>query len=198
MEPVTKKRFPTFRYLYLNPEEFDGVVADSLSADAIPENGGLLIGRTDGPPVVASLQAGAGIGITNGPGTITIRNLHTANETLQAFSDETTTTSSLTDVVVDSMVLTPTGPGGYVVSFHGVFLQDTDNQISYFSIYRDGLVVPESIVPLAIKKDLEHSVYTQAFIPAGYATSSIDMRCRVTGGIGTFKSRNLLALERSS
>lgn len=194
MEPANKKRFPTFRYLYLNPEEFDGVVADGLSADSIPSDGGLLIGQAGAAPVVAQLQAGSGIGITNGPGSITVTNLQTSVQSLQAFSSVVTTTTSTTDTVVDSMTLAPTGPGGFFVSFSGVYKTDTDNQTVSLSIYRNGVLVPESLHELMVKKDIDNTLSIQAYLLPG--TAQIDIRWRLTAGIGTFKNRNVIALER--
>ena len=57
-----KRPYPTFRYYYSGGTGSAGEVS----------NGQLLIGSTGTIPVVAEIQAGAGIQIDNGPGSITV------------------------------------------------------------------------------------------------------------------------------
>lgn len=233
-EPPNKKRFPTFRYYYLNPEEQEGVVADKISGDALPGDGQLLIGTSGGEPVAANLSAGIGISITNGPGSVTISNtnapdlndgqvligitssqptaatltagsginitngpgsieIQSTDTIIQVSSTTDAVTTSLTDVILDEMVVSP-GEGNFLLNFHGSFTVSDDGTDVSLSVYKNGVKLPCCETHNSAVKNapsMEH-IGTMAYIVNNLAGDVIDIRWKISRGTGTFKDRMLL------
>lgn len=117
-EPPAKKRFPTFRYHYLNPQEQEGVVAEKISGDALPGDGQLLIGSSGADPVAATLSAGDGISITNEPGSVTISNTNVVPnlEDGQVLIGATGTAPTATNITAGSNISVTNGPGSITIN----------------------------------------------------------------------------------
>lgn len=176
--------YPTFRYYYSG---------GSGDADTVGD-GQLLIGSSGGIPIVGAIQAGPGIVVDNGPGSITITASLEDPLVIEATSIINTVTSSVTDVLLDSAITTP-GSGDFLVFFSGIVASDAPTTSSVtFSIYVNGVQVPSSMTAIEASKDEPHNVTTMTYVSGLGPGEDIEVRWHVESGvdIGTFHERRLI------
>lgn len=175
--------YPTFRYYYSG---------GSGEADAVGD-GQLLVGSSTGIPMIANITPGPGIAVVNSSGSITISATLADPDVAEVTSVIDTTTTSLTDVMVDSMSVIVSGAGDYVVIFSGVVDNDAPTTSTVtLSLYRDGVVVPSSVTLLEASKAEPHNVTTMAYMTGVSAGHSIELRWNVGSDTATFHERRLL------
>jgi hypothetical protein len=116
----------------------------------------------------------------------------------QASATADTTTTSLTDVPVDSMTITP-GAGDFLVWFSGS-VENTrpvsgTNYYPFVSIYVGGVQVQHTERMITSEESIYNSsfpVATHARITGVTAGQAIDIRWRTTGGTATMHERTLV------
>ena len=102
------------------------------------------------------------------------------------------TTGSDTDVLVTTMTVTP-GAGTYLVSVSGMFSQDNNSDISYVSIYQNGVQVAHT------ERHIEkfagahaHEVFACNAVCTVADAQAIDLRARTsTGGTADVDERSM-------
>jgi hypothetical protein len=151
-------------------------------------NGQMLIGSTGNAPVAATLTAGNGITITNASGAITIANEPTV---LSATATTDATTTSLTDVLLTGMTVTP-GAGDYIVIFTGSYENTNSNKQGPISIYVNGTQVAASIIQTLAPGNQAQPTATQAYVTGVAAGQAIEVRWKVLANTGTFHQRTLI------
>ena len=111
-----------------------------------------------------------------------------------AVSDIDTTTTSLVDVVLQDMVISP-GFGDWIVFFDGSVSNTDDRDQGTVSIYVDGTKINHSTRQSQGNKEIRLYVGTRAVITGLSDGQTIDVRWNVLGGTGTFHERTLTALK---
>lgn len=104
-----------------------------------------------------------------------------------------TTTTSTTDVALNSMSLTP-GAGGYIVSFTGSEQSAGQTDTITVSIYKNGTQIAASEVSQRAPNQTNNSfnVSTSAYITGLAAGQTIDVRWRTSAGTATMHQRTLI------
>ena len=177
-----KRQYPTFRYYYSG---------GSGGADGGVEDGQLLIGDSNGVPILARLKEGPGITITNGPGSVIIEATG-AGAVTPVTSVVSVTTSSLTDTPLDGMAITP-GMGDFLVFFHSDMSNDASTSSTLtVSLYRNGLLIPSTVSEVGAYKDEHKNLNLTSFIGGLGNGESIEMKWRVGSGVGTCYKRTLI------
>ena len=165
---------------------------DPSDAPAMTD-GQLVIGSTGAAPTTATITAGTGIDVTNGPGSITIASTGGgADPTLtvnQVNSTTFTDTTSATDVVVTDMSINP-GGGSFLVLFSGTVRNDNATGDTRVSVYKNGAQVNGSERVLQDLNNARREVSTLAHV--SMLTGTIDIRWHVTAGTGRFFDRTLI------
>jgi hypothetical protein len=154
-------------------------------------NGQLPIGSGGGAPVAANLTAGNGVAITNGFGSITISQNQSC---FMANSVTSVQTTSLTDVLLDGMVLTP-GAGDYLVFFSGLVENTNTDKQGTITIYVNGLALPYTTRQELQPGGRTAHIGTMAYVTGLLAGQIIDVRWNVQANTGTFYQRSLIALK---
>ena len=121
----------------------------------------------------------------------------TPADSIQASATADTTTGSASDVVANSMTLTP-GAGDYHVWFSSSVESDGSNDSQFVSIYVNGVqlahtereIYTEESIP-----DTSFPVATHARVTGVLAGQAIDVRWRTTGGTATMHERTLLVSQ---
>jgi hypothetical protein len=104
------------------------------------------------------------------------------------------TTASLTDVVLDSMTLTP-GAGTYLILFSASTVNSGNGaERNYFSIYANGVQVTATERKVGIAGGAYVPVSISAPVTVG-ASQAIDIRWRVIAGTGTTSQRRLMLIR---
>jgi len=115
----------------------------------------------------------------------------------QAYAAGTTTTTSATDVLLDSMTLTP-GAGSYLVHFISSISGTTNNAVVFASIYANGVQVPNTEIRI-VPRSSNSSNVTALISCVGIATvadgQAIDIRWRTSAGTVTAYQRKLQLLR---
>ena len=174
-----KRPYPTFRYYYTGGTE--GTVQD----------GQVLIGNSVGVPALANLQAGAGITITNGPGSILIDTVIPPEpEVTEVTSMSDVTTVSLVDVLLEGMTIIP-GEGDFLIFFSGTCQNDDDDGVVTVSLYRNYNLLVRSISQTNDNKNRKQFVSTMAY-STFLAGQPVQVRWNVAKGLGTFHHRRLI------
>lgn len=169
-------------------------VSSTLGALPVQGDGELLIGSSGNPVVASTLTGGEGITVTNAPGSITIsQNLLAVTK---VSSDITDTTTSLTDVVVAGMSITP-GEGDFLVFFDGKAEMDNDGANLTVSVYHNGVQIPNTEQSLNTKDTAFH-IGASTYVTGVLAGETIEIRWRVDTNSGFFYNRSLIAVKLAS
>ena len=104
-----------------------------------------------------------------------------------------TTETSLTDVLIDSMTVTP-GAGTYTVWFASDMLHSANNEDTFFSLYANGVQVAASEIETQPDTGIRIpvSVIGQATVAAA---QDIEIRVRTTSGTATIGNRTMIAIR---
>ncbi|MBP9813902.1 LamG domain-containing protein [Candidatus Woesebacteria bacterium] len=116
----------------------------------------------------------------------------TASDMSQATATDSPTTTSLTDVQLTSMTLTP-GAGDYIVYFSGNMMNSAASD-TYASIYVAGAQVAHSERDLYTEASFtstEFPIMTQAYVAGVGASDVIEVKWRTTAGTATASPRTL-------
>lgn len=148
---IMSMTFPTFRYYYSGGSGSAGDVGD----------GQLLIGNSSGTPVIGNIQAGPGISIDNGPGSITVTALGTGSAYFETFD--------VNDVIPfdNAMVLNTPKKIGF---------NNLQTNAEQFSIETDGTITYIGTIPRHMHTGTSLSIEcdTQATIIKTYWRQSTD------------------------
>ena len=138
-------------------------------------------------------------------GDVTILDGIVASHDGQAFANryrvqqvsETTSadTTSLTDVLVPGMTLTP-GPGSYLVNFTSSTRNSANNQTNFFSLYKGETQIASSKRKMkrgSAQGDVVVEISIRAYIENIGMNETIQIRWSVDGGTGTVFERSLVA-----
>lgn len=105
-------------------------------------------------------------------------------------SQTTATTTSLTDVFLTSMSITPNS-GTYMIHFNGLFSVNTANKTLYIEIYVGGVIQPS----MARRTDVSSANTVFGMTTLGGAvvngSQSIEIYWRVSGGTGSSHERSM-------
>lgn len=152
-------------------------------------NGQLLIGSAGAGPVAATLTAGTGIAITNAAGSITIAS--SISVINQATSVVDAMTSSLADVLLTGMTITP-GAGDYLIFFTGSVENTGLGNAVIISIYSNGNQIAASEIRSESFSNMDNPIETIAYLTNLGAGQAIEVKWRVSNGTGTCHQRTLI------
>ena len=176
-----KRSYPTFRYYYTGGSGDPNSVGD----------GEVLIGSSDGNHVLTTLQAGPGINIVNGPGSILVDTVVPPEPEVTEISYQNdVTTVSLVDVLLNGMTFIP-GEGEFLVYFSGTCQNDDDGGVINVSLYRNYNLLARSTSQTNDNKNRKQMVSTMAY-STFLAGQPVQVRWSVAKGLGTFHHRRLI------
>lgn len=112
----------------------------------------------------------------------------------QASATASDTETSATDVLMDSMSITP-GAGNYMAHFSATFDHDTTNESIFYSIYKNGVQIPHT--ERGFKRggsagDIVGGLATVAYITGVTGGQAIEIRWRTTAGTATVFERTFV------
>lgn len=189
--PVTVEQGGTNSTLPLNNNRVLISTAGSIKESPALSDGQILIGGNGVAPSPGNITSGYGITITNSAGSITT----SLNQSVsQAFSVTDATTTSLTDVVLTGMTLTP-GVGDYLVFFSGVVSNTNADKQGTISLYVNGSQLTYTVRQELAQADRRVHIGTMGLITNLLAGQTIDVRWNVIANTGTFYQRTLIALR---
>lgn len=156
-------------------------------------NGEILIGNTAQNTLTKStLTAGDGIAVNNGPGTITIVNTKPGSQVISAQASGDVTTQNIEYEIAPAMTATP-GAGNYIVLFSSTIGNSNNNKTTTVALFKNGVEIPSSEFQFLNKSANDRSpVNLIAHITGVQAGETIDVRWKVSGNIGTMRSRTLI------
>ena len=161
--------------------------AGSIKEAASLSNGQLLIGSTGSAPVVANITAGNGISISNAAGSITIDNQPAIT---QVTSGTTVTTTSTTDVALDTPVSVTPGAGDYLVFFNAMVSNSNSGKGTIMSIYVNGTKITTSETQTTSgQSNDKNTLSTMAYVTGLAAGQAIEIRWRTESNRSTVTNR---------
>ncbi len=164
--------------------------AGSIKEAGALTNGQLLIGSTSSAPAAATLIAGNGIAITDGPGSIQIDNQPAIS---QLTSSTAVTTTSTTDVALSNPLSVTPGAGDYLVFFNAMVSNSNAGRGTIMSLYVNGSKITTSETQTTSgQSNDKNTISTMAYVTGLTAGQAIEVRWRTESNTSTITNRTLI------